>query len=116
MENGLNKRNRVSDLVWLIPAFVFVLSILLVRLHMQTMPMTEIFWSEATDTTMLTDLFTWWKAAAVVAAACLAVVAGIAGHFNRAVQFKKSFLYIPAAVYAVFVLLCQNISTLPFTA
>ena len=116
MENGLNKKRWVSDLVCMLPAFVFVLSILLVRLHMQTMPMTDIFWSEATDATMLTDLFTWWKAAAVIVAGCLAALIFVIGYFQGSVRFKKSFLYVPALVYAVFVLLSLVLSKYKYFA
>ena len=105
MENGLNQRKRITDLACLLPAFLFILSILLVRLHMTTMPMTDIYWSESTDTTTLTDLFTWWKSAAIIGAGCLAVVLCIAGWFGKFLSFKKSRLYIPVLVYAVFVLL-----------
>ena len=89
----------------MLPAFVFVLSILLVRLHLFSMPLTDIYWSEATDETVLSNLFTWWKSAAILAAAGLAVVIGIAAHFGGKIRFRKSFLYIPVLVYTAFILI-----------
>lgn len=94
----------------MLPAFVFVLSILLVRLHTFTMPMSDIFWSEATDTTQMTNLFTWWKSEAILISAILAIVIGVAARFNALIRFRKSFLYIPVLVYAAFVLVSLALS------
>ena len=105
MDNNLNKRTKLSDLLCMLPAFVFTLSILLVRLHLFSMPMTDIYWSEATDESTLSDLFNYWKAMAIIGAACLAVIVFVAAYFKDSVRFKKSFLYIPALIYATFVLL-----------
>ena len=88
----------------MLPAFVFILSILLVRLHQFSMPLTNIYWTGSLDTTSLSDLFGYWKCLAILAAGGLAVIVMIAAYFKDQVQFKKSFLYIPALIYVVFVL------------
>ena len=105
MENGLNKRSWISDLICVLPALIFTLSILLVRLHLFSMPMTNVYWSEMTDTGTMSDVFNYWKALAIMGAAGLAVIIAAAAYFKGSVHYKKSFLYIPAIVYAAFVLL-----------
>ena len=116
MENGLNKHSWSNDLVCMLPAFMFSLSILLVRLHLFSMPMTDIYWSEATNESTLSDLFNYWKAIAIIGAACLAVIVFIAAYFKDSVRFKKSFLYIPALIYVAFVLLSFAFSNYKYFA
>ena len=105
METGLDKRNRITDFFCMLPVFVFVLSILLVRLHFFSMPMTDVFWSEATDESTMSDMFNYWKAVAVIGAACLAIIVSVAAYFKESIRFKKSFLYVPAGIYLLFVLI-----------
>ena len=116
MENGLNKRSKLSDILCVLPAFIFILSILLVRLHLFSMPMTNIYWSEATDESTLSDLFNYWKAMAIIGAACFAVVVFVVAYFKDSIHFKKSFLYIPALVYVTFVLLSYVFSNYKYFA
>ncbi len=104
MENGLNRRGRVSDFLYMVPVFVFILSILLVRLHMFSMPMTDVYWSSETDTSTMSDLFSFWKAMAIICSACLAVIVFVIGYFKDSIRLKRSFLYIPALVYVAFTL------------
>ena len=104
MENKLNKRNLIQDVFYVLPGLVFALSIMLVRLHLFSMPMTDIYWSEATDASTLTDVFNYWKAITIITAAVLAVVVSVVGYFRGLVLLKKSFLLVPAFVYAAFVL------------
>ncbi len=103
MGNGLNKRSRISDLVCMLPALVFTLSILLVRLHLFSMPLTDVYWTEALDVSTLSDLFNYWKAMAILCAGCLAVLVSVAYYFRDQISFKTSFLYIPALVYVAFI-------------
>ena len=107
MENGLkkNERNGFLEVLCMLPAFMFLLSILLVRLHMFSMPMTDIYWSEATDTSTLSDLFCYWKSIIIIGSACLAIIVAIVGYLKDFIHIKKSFLYIPGLVYAAFTLL-----------
>ncbi len=116
MEKGLNKKNIVSELFYMIPAFVFVLSILLVRLHLFSMPMSDIYWTEATDTSTLTDVFNYGKAITIIIAAVLASLVFIVGYFRDSIHFKKSLLYIPALVYAVFILISLLFSNYKYFA
>lgn len=115
MKNGLN-RKFMFDIIYMLPAIVFVLSILLVRLHLFSMPMTNIYWSEATDESTLSDLFNFWKAIAIICASCLAVVIYIIAYFKDSIRFKKSFLYIPVLVYIFFVLLSYVFSDYKYFA
>ncbi len=116
MENTLTKRSRISDFVCMLPAFIFALSILLVRLHLFSMPLTDIYWTEATDATTLSDLFNYWKAMAILCAGCLAVIVFVVYYFKDRVSFKKSFLYIPALVYVAFVLVSLAFSDYKYFA
>ena len=100
----------------MLPAFVFSLSILLVRLHQFSMPMTDVYWSAATDTTTLSDLFSYWKAIAIIFAAILSIIVLTFGYFSGSICFKRSFLYIPASVYAVFVLVSLAFSKYKYFA
>ena len=103
MENGLNKRKKYSDFICMLPACVFVLSIIIVRLRLFSMPMTNVYWSEATNESTLSDLFSYWKAITIIGAACLAAVVLIIAYFKEQIHFKKAFFYIPALVYCIFV-------------
>ena len=66
MEHSLKKRNHSLDLLGVSPAFLFILSILLVRLHLFSMPLSNIFWTEASDTTVNEDLFSYWKSVSII--------------------------------------------------
>lgn len=112
----MTKRNRVTDSVYLLPVFVFTLSILLVRLHLFSMPLTDIYWSEATDTTTLSDVFSYWKCLAILAAGGLTCILAIVGYFGGQIQFKKSVFYIPAFIYVCFVLLSYLFSDYKYFA
>ena len=69
------------------------------------MPFSDVYWTEATDTMLLADLFSYWKAIAIILAACLSVIAIAVAYFRDDICFKKSFLYIPTIVYAAFVII-----------
>ena len=116
MENGLNKRHRLTDMFCMLPICIFILSIILVRLHLFSMPMTDVYWSEATNSSTLADLFNYWKSIAIIGSACLAVIVFIAGYFGEWICFKKSFLYIPALAYVVFVLISLAFSDYKYFA
>ena len=89
----------------MLPAFLFVLSICVVRLKKLSMPMSDIYWSDATDTSTMTNLFTWWKAVVIIAAGCLALVVMTVGYFSGGIRFKGSPAYIPILIYLAFVLI-----------
>ena len=116
MENGLNQRNKVSDLLFMLPGLLFSLSVLIVRLHLFSMPMSDIYWSEATDTSTLSDVFNYWKAIVIITAAGLSAIVFVVAYFKGSFRFKKSFLYIPALVYVVFVLISYVFSDYKYFA
>ena len=100
----------------MLPAFVFAFTILLVRMHLFSMPLSDVYWTSALDTTTLSDVFNYWKAIAILAAGCLAVLVVIVAYFKDQFHFKKSFLYIPTLIYAGFVLLSLLFSRYPYFA
>ena len=116
MENGLNKRNWASDLLCMFPAFLFSLSILLVRLHLFSMPLTNIFWTEAKDSSILADLFGYWKSVTIIVAGCLGIAFLLVGYVGDKICFKKSFLYIPTVIYILFILLSLAFSKYKYFA
>lgn len=116
MGKGLNNRNFISELLYMSPVFVFALSILLVRLHLFSMPMTDVYWTEATDTTTLSDLFNYYKAIAIITAAVLAIIVFIVGYFKDKIVLKKSRIYIPILAYIFFVLISLFFSNYKYFA
>lgn len=116
MDNGLNKKSLSWDIVCVLPGIVFLLSILIVRLHLFSMPLTDIYWSEATDASTLSELFVYWKAILILCAACFAVVVTIMGYFSGRIRMKKSFFFIPLLVYLVFSLISSVASDFRYFA
>ena len=110
------KKEKLCDILCMIPIILFVLSILIVRLHLFSMPMTNIYWSEATNDSTLSDLFNYWKAITIIGVACLAVLVFIIAYFKDSIRFKKSFLYIPVLVYVLFVLISYAFSDYKYFA
>lgn len=106
MDNQLNKKRLpVREVAVLIPAFVFTLSILIARTHVGYQPMSQFFWFGGNNENQLVDTYCYYKQIAVCAAAFLAVCAVVFRYFKYDFKFKKSFVYIPCAVYLLFVLL-----------
>lgn len=105
-----------SDVVILLPAFLFVLSICVMRLKKLSMPMSDIYWTVATDTTVMTNLFTYWKAIVIIGAGCLAVIMLIAGYFSDKIRFKGSPIYVAILVYLAFVLISLAFSDYKYFA
>ena len=116
MTNGTKGRRKLLDLACLLPAFVFLISILLVRFHQFSMPLTDIYWTSAVDSTVLTDLFGYWKCVAILVAGFLAVLVMIVAYFKEAILYKKSFLYIPVCIYIAFVFISLAFSSYKYFA
>ena len=110
MNTGLNKKNLPWDVLCALPGIFFLLSILIVRLHDFSMPMTDVYWSEAKDTSTLSDLFTYWKAIMILFSALLAVVVVVACYFHGRIHFRKSIFLVPLVVYLGFSLLSSFFS------
>ena len=103
MEKGL--KNKFNNLIYLIPAFLFIASILLIRLHFFSMPLSNIYWSDATDSTELTDMFSFWKAMMVICAGFLATISLVVAYFRDKVRFNTNRVLLPVLIYSVAVVL-----------
>ena len=116
MEKGLRANKVFSDYIFLLPVFTFILSILLVRLHLFSMPLSNIYWTEAFDETILSDLFSYWKAIAVLFSASLSVLLMIIGLVRRQVNIEKRRVFIPIIIYVCAVLISYIFSSYRYFA
>lgn len=116
MGRNFNRQTWLSDLLCMLPAFIFIVSITLVRLHLFSMPLSDVYWSEATDSTVLADLFSYWKAIAIIGAACLSLLIFVCLYFKDMLRIKTRFICIPALVYVVFILLSYALSNYKYFA
>ena len=116
MKSGQKRKSQLPDIVCTLPVLVFVLSIVLVRLHLFSMPMTDIYWSEATNDSTISDLFNYWKAIAIIGSACLAILILTIAYLNDSIRLKKTYLYVPILVYISFVLLSFALSDYKYFA
>ena len=116
MDNRLSKRNKTIDIVCTVPVFLFIWSITIVRVYWYKMPLSEYFFTSATDTKQLSEMYSYWKSFAIIAAAVLAIIVGVLYYCQEWLFLKKSFLYIPLFVYALFVLLSLAFSEYKYFA
>ena len=99
MNTGLDKKSLPWDVLCALPGIIFLLSILIVRLHDFSMPLTDVFWTEATDTSTLSDLFSYWKAIIILFSAFLVAVVIVTCYFHGRIHFRKSLFLVPLIVY-----------------
>ena len=102
MGTGLNKKSISWDVLCVLPGLLFLLSILLVRLHLFSMPLTDIYWSEATNESTLNDLFVYWKAVVILFSTLFAAFIAVVGYFAGRIRFRKGLFFVPLLVYLVF--------------
>lgn len=82
--------------------------IVITRMAVYERPMSQFFWSGGNND--LTDFFSYYKMGAILVCAILALVLLLYRVFVQAFYVKRSFAYIPMAVYAAFVLLSYTFS------
>lgn len=101
----IKKKLPVKEIAFLIPAFIFTLSITIVRTHVGYMPMSQFFWFGTNDETQLVDTYCYYKHLVIYAASISAVAVTVLRYFKYDFCIKKSIVYIPCAIYILFAFL-----------
>jgi len=90
----------------LIPAIIFsAIVILIVRTQTYSLPMSQFFWSEHTDDSVLSDSFSMFKMKTIVFSAILAILWLLYTYSIGEFRFRKYSFYPFIGVYTLFVLL-----------
>lgn len=87
----------------LIPAFFTAVIIMITRMHAYERPMDQFYWSSGNN--QLTDFFSYFKMAAILVCAVIAIVLLLYRVFVQSFYIRKSIFYLPMVIYVVFVLL-----------
>ncbi|MDF2651890.1 MAG: hypothetical protein K0Q73_7695 [Paenibacillus sp.] len=96
--------NEASNIFQMIPVLFFTAVIIMItRMAPYQRPMEQFYWSLGDN--KLNDFFSYYKMMAIVICAVLALVLLLYRIFIQAFYVKRSFAYIPMAVYSAFVLL-----------
>ena len=74
---------------------------LIVQLKIYTRPLGSYFWTALTDDSPIYDYYSWYKMIAVLGIAALCIIVFAIDVIRKKQRFKKSFVYIPAAIFAV---------------
>lgn len=110
---SMDKAPRVDEEIhWLqlVPAAFFTAVIIMItRMHTYQRPMDQFYWSSGGDS--LADFFSWFKMAFILACAVFALLFLLYRLFSHTLIIKKTVLYIPMVIYAVFVLLSYAFSS-----
>lgn len=110
---SMDKAPRVDEEIhWLqlVPAAFFTAVIIMItRMHTYQRPMNQFYWSSGGDN--LADFFSWFKMAFILACAVFALLFLLYRLFSHTLIIKKTVLYIPMVIYAVFVLLSYAFSS-----
>lgn len=99
-----------QDILAMLPAIIFCLSILAVRTKIDTMPLSDIYWSPYSDNTIITDIYSYYKALMVMIAGVLAAIVLGLKFASKKIEIKSKYIYVPAAVYLVLSLLSSLLS------
>ncbi len=100
-----------EDMHWfqLIPIIIFgAITIMLVHMYSYTRPMSQFYWSGGSDSQ--SDFFSHCKLVCIMICACLAIAFMGYRLVTQSFAIKKSFVYIPMAVYSVFVIISYILS------
>lgn len=93
----------------LFPAIIFTAFIVMItRMHTYERPMGQFFWSGGDAS--LTDFFSYFKMVGVFVCAILALVMILYKVVTQSLVIKKSFVYIPMAIYSLLVVLSYAVS------
>lgn len=90
----------------MIPIACFAaLVILVVRMHAYSRPMSQFFWTDGLDDEVITDFFSYNKMVLICVAAGIALLMALFRVTTQSLSFKRTYAYIPIAVYSVFVII-----------
>lgn len=109
---SMDKAPRIDEeMHWLqmVPAAFFTAVIIMItRMHTYQRPMDQFYWSGGGDN--LADFFSWFKMAFILTCAVFVLLVLLYQLFSHTLLIKKTVLYIPMGIYAVFVLLSYAFS------
>lgn len=98
--------NSASTVLYMIPIILFsAITIMIARLHFYQRPMSQFFWTTYKDTTMISDYFSFNKMRFIVIVAIMSMILLFVRLIKESFAIKRSNVYIPIAVYVVFVLI-----------
>lgn len=100
------KNGTAIPLFQMLPVILFsAITILIVRLHVYTRPMSQFFWTSETDDTQLSDFFSYDKMIFILVCAVMALIVLVFMIVSQSMVIKRSRIYIPMCIYAAFVLI-----------
>lgn len=100
-----------ADVFRLLPVIFFVSVIfLLVRVHQYSLPLSRFTYMAESDDTVLFDCFSHVKSVAVMAVSIVAAVLLSVYLLSKKRRIRRTYLYIPMAMYAFFILLSYFMS------
>lgn len=95
-----------TGILMLLPVIFFSsFVILIVRQYNYTRPMGQFFWTPETNTSSITDFFSYYKMLAIVLCAALVLIMLIFKITTQSLTIKRTYAYIPMSIYAFFVIL-----------
>lgn len=101
-----DKAGNAVPLFQMLPVIIFTaITILIVRLHVYSRPMSQFFWTSETDESQISDFFSYNKMILIVVCAVMALVILLFLFVSQSLMIKRSIIYIPMCIYAVFVLI-----------
>lgn len=99
-------RGTASPIYQMLPLLLFAAAtIMIVRLHIYTRPMSQFYWTPQTDTTQLYDFFSYDKMVFLVVMTVIAVFLMIVSFASQSMTIKRTPVYIPMAIYSLFVII-----------
>ena len=100
-------RLQESNLLNMLPVLLFAaVNVLIVRMKFFTRPMSQFYWTTSSDSTQLTDVFSYYKMVCIVACAVISLLVILYHIVTQTFHLKnEKRYYIPMLVYAVFVIL-----------
>ncbi len=90
----------------LLPASFFTAVVIMItRMHVYNRPMDQFYWSGGENPNQLADFFSWFKMVAILTCAVLALVYLLYRLCTQSLFIKRTFVYIPMAIYMLFVVI-----------
>lgn len=88
----------------ILPVILFsVFLLIIMRLVVFERPMQQFYWSS--DNTLLTDVFSYSRTIVILIIAAVSLIAVLFEILMQTLRIKKTFVYIPMAIYSVLVIL-----------
>lgn len=102
--------NESTHWLQMVPIVFFsAIVILIVRMYSYKRDMDQFYWSNNSSGDLV-DFFSYYKAIAVIVCAALAIIFVLFKYCTKSFNPEKSFIYIPAGIYVLFVLISYFMS------